>query len=718
MSPEQVLGKTLDARTDLFSFGVVLYEMATGFLPFTGDSTGAVFEGILHKEAREAAQLNTGVPAELQRIIDKAMEKDRELRYYTAGDLRGDLKRLKRDSTSGKVKTTSDEKSVVASGSSANVVPARVGRTRWMIAGLLAAVACVFAVLFVYLRSRDRAEPATLKAVPFTDYTGFESCPAFSPDGSQIVFQWSGDPKSGSKGNDLYVKVFSSEDLLRLTHNPSEMICPAWSPDGTRIAFHRMSGADTGLYVVSALGGRERKLRSTHINTFLESVPISWSPDGKWIAYADSLPPHELVGANIRLFLLSVETLESRQIPHAEGCLSEWQPAFSHSGKQLAYSCLYNLPTLSGGLFTVATSGGTPKLVTTFGGGEFPAGSAAWTGDDKKLVFSKALYGEQAELNEITIADSSLRKLPLPQNASAPIITAKGDKLAYVSTISDGHYEIWRKDLLNPRVPGVKLISSTVGQVNQSYSPDGKHIAFESTRGGVREVWISDADGTHLAQISNFKYPKTGTPNWSPDSQRIVFDTRLSGIAEVYTADITERMPRRLVTNITDIATPSWSHDGKWIYFQSMAAKNKGIYRCPADGGDAVLIAALTLEDNPSAPQESFDGETVYFGKRGMDFELGMASIKQPGMISVVDGRIKMCCWGDWAVVTGGIYFVPSDAPKSLRYFDFKTKAIRPIFDMEKNIGFGLSVSTDERWILYSQPTDVIDNIMLVNNFR
>jgi serine/threonine protein kinase len=107
MSPEQVLGKTLDARTDLFSFGVVLYEMATGFLPFTGESTGAIFEAILHKKAKKAVHLNSGVPAELQRIIEKAMEKDRDLRYYTAGDLRGDLKRLKRDSTSGKVNTAS-----------------------------------------------------------------------------------------------------------------------------------------------------------------------------------------------------------------------------------------------------------------------------------------------------------------------------------------------------------------------------------------------------------------------------------------------------------------------------------------------------------------------------------------------------------------------------------------------------------------------------------
>jgi Tol biopolymer transport system component len=544
-------------------------------------------------------------------------------------------------------------------------------------------------------------------------YPGLKFCPTFSPDGSQIVFAWNGDPESGSKGFDLYVKVIGSENLLRLTHHPSEYICPAWSPDGTQIAFHRLSDADTGVYVVPALGGSERKLRSTRtpIHAWVYAM-ISWSPDGKWIAYAEALPPAQYQD----LHLLSVETLESRQIPRAAKCHNAVKPAFSRSGAQLAYSCAHTPADFEVGIYTVATFGGTSRLVTTFTG-RGTAGGVAWTDGDKKLIFSHDRFGPGTGLDEITLADGSLRKLPFAQEGRWPVISSKGDKLAYVT--SSYHVDIWRKDLLSPQAPAVKLISSTFDQRTPQYSPDGKHIAFESTRGGVREVWMSDADGTHLIQISNFREQLTGTPRWSPDSQKIVFDSRQSGHAELYIADIAERMPRKLATNITVVYVPSWSHDGKWIYFISGGADpQRRIYRCPANGGDAVLLAALPVGDFAYGPVESFDGSTVYFATRFRGAQLYAVSLKRVGAATMLKGMPLVSLYYLWTVAPGGIYFVPADAPKSVRYFDFETSKVREIFKVDRDFDVGLSVSSNARWILYTQVSEEKSDIMLVEHFR
>jgi eukaryotic-like serine/threonine-protein kinase len=199
MSPEQVLGKELDARTDLFSFGVVLYEMAIGFLPFAGASTGAVFDGILHQEAPDAVRLNRDIPAELQRIIDKAMEKDRELRYCTAAELRTDLKRLKRDSSSGKVKSVSQADVATVLGDTGIVAPTKRGRTaRSSLLGWGAAFLVIVSGIGIwkFARKAPIPPPPAREAVPLAAMPGKEYAAAFSPDGNQVSFTYVGEPRS------------------------------------------------------------------------------------------------------------------------------------------------------------------------------------------------------------------------------------------------------------------------------------------------------------------------------------------------------------------------------------------------------------------------------------------------------------------------------------------------------------------------------------------
>ena len=297
---------------------------------------------------------------------------------------------------------------------------------------------------------------------------------------------------------------------------------------------------------------------------------------------------------------------------------------------------------------------------------DWPAG-LTWSADDKKLIYSLwNTSSKRSSSARVTVANGSVKRLHFEGSAQLPTVSPKGDKLAYSSVSMSTN--IWRRDLLHPEAPAVEPIPSSRGQFDAQYSPDGKRIAFASIRSGMQGVWISNDDGSNLVQISNPNYA-SGSPQWSPDGNKIAFDSLSHDRWEIYVADVAERKPRKLITNISGVIRPHWSRDGKWIYFSSEEPGRMGVYRCPASGGDAVL---LSKDVDGVSPQESFDGKTVYFASHEKNSTLKkMALPGQPGTESEVDGLPRLSGSGLWTLSPGGIYFVPAEAPRSLRYFDF-----------------------------------------------
>jgi Tol biopolymer transport system component/DNA-binding winged helix-turn-helix (wHTH) protein len=572
------------------------------------------------------------------------------------------------------------------------------------ILGAVAATALVAAAVAIVRRlpgSPRDSQPMTI--VPFTSYPGLETAPSFSPDGSRIAFSWDSGTgnRTGRPQYDLYVKAIGSETALRLTSHPSDWISSTWSPDGTQIAFHRLAPDDNGIYVVPALGGPERKLIATRTPYDL-AAPLSWSPDGKWLAYADT----ENGRPGNRAFLLNMETFESHEFPHDPSCLHDAYLTFSHSGQELAVLCVHNTADYE---YLVTDLEGKSKrsLATSH---DFLSG-LVWTGDDRSLILAP-FDPQSEEFYEIQVNDGRVHKLSMT-SGSWPAISRDGHKLAV--SVSDDHVNIWRRDLQHPEAAAVQMYSSSRPQDNSQYSPDGKYVAFDSDRSGTWSVWVARVDGSDPVQISH--EGPAGHPRWSPDSQKITFEmTDPGGLIGVYTADISERVPHKLKTNIREVGRPFWSHDGVWIYFLGYKGTGHQLYRCRAEGGNATLLAG---SGDAMTAVESADDKVLYFPWRYGDANMMMLALDRPGAApQKVPGLPKVFNEFQWTLVTNGIYFTPQDNPRSICFFDFATRQTRQIFKADKDLAEGMSISPDGRYMLYSQIDESNADIMLVNNFR
>jgi serine/threonine protein kinase/Tol biopolymer transport system component len=586
MSPEQVRGKDLDARTDLFSFGAVLYEMATGATPFRGGSVGVICEAILNRDPLPPVRLNPDIPPELERVIDKALEKDRDLRYQHAADMRADLHRLRRDSG----RSNSSAFASARGSDPPQSPPAAISRSRKLFyaTGMIATVLLVAAAaLFLMRRNITRPLPNAKDWAQLTFFTDSAVYPALSSDGRMLAFIRGAGSFLGP--GDLYVKLLPAGEPVQLTHDDKVKLAPAFSPDGSRIAYSLVEPWDT--WQVPVLGGEPRILlpnsssvtwidngsallfseikeglhmavvtahedRSDSRDVYVPAGERSMahhsalSPDGKWVLIVEMDSRGALLPCRMVPFDGSNKT---RLIgpPNSECDAAAWSP----DGKWIYLA----VDTDDFHIWRQRFPDGQPEQITF---GPTSQNGLAMAPDGKSLITSVGSEDQSAWMHD----KDGDHQISTEGDTFQPQFSADGHRLYYLQSSSVGN-ELWRKNLATGELEKV-LSAYPIG--NYSVSADEKQVAFAVTGQDGRSN-LRVAPTNHRSSPVQIASPaQEDSPFFLPNGE-IVFRAVEGGAGFIYRIH-PDGSDRRKITPSRILDLISASPDGRWVVAQVPSA--------------------------------------------------------------------------------------------------------------------------------------------------
>jgi serine/threonine protein kinase len=617
MSPEQVRGEELDARTDLFSFGVVLYEMVTGILPFRGETTGLIAEAILNRTPVAPVRLNPDLSPKLEEIINKALEKDRKLRYQNAADLQTDLRRLARDSS----RSHWDASSTQEQGKTKELPPEKP--KAWKTYSYVAAAVLVLAIVVAFLlrRSSPNGLPLSKEWEQLTFFTDSAVYPALSSDGRMLAFI-RGDNSFVTAG-DLYVKLLPGGEPVQLTHDSWPKLAPSFSPDNSRISYG-FGGGPWDTWEVPVLGGEPhlllpnsssltwieggKRLLFSEIKEGLHMAVVTTdegrgdsrdvyvpagkrsmahhsylSPDGRWVLIVEMDSRSEIIPCRIVPFQ---GTNDVRVVGPPDGaCLSG---AWSPDGRWIYLTAR----TDTFHIWRQRFPDGKPEQFTF---GPTSQKGIAMAPDGKSLITSVGSEDLSVWLHD----KDGDHPISTEGNTSLPRFSSDGHSLYFLKAVGQtGSDELWVKDLNSGKQERIlteyPMQEYSAGRdVKQAYSVsrDGKEVAFSmKDQSGRTNLWIAPTS----RRSSPVRIPSAAVedvPFFLPDGD-LIFRAIEGGSSYLYRMK-TDGTERRKITSerILDIA--SVSPDGRWIIAGSPNTDEEhtaSMKAFPVDGGPPVTL--------------------------------------------------------------------------------------------------------------------------------
>ena len=612
MSPEQARGKDLDARSDLFSFGAVLYEMGTGKLPFDGQTTAVIFDAILNHDPVPPRELNPAIPTRLEDIIRTALEKDRDLRYQSAAEMRAELKRLKRDSSSGRVLASSasgpvaaqPRQSVSAPPAAAAAAPARHKLVLFAAFGIIVLVA---AALGLYFWKSSRPLGFNLQNMQITQLTesGNAGAAALSPDGRYVVYV----VRDGAMESLWVRQVVTGGNVQVLAPDQVHFVAVTFTPDGNYVMFVRSDKSTTNfryLYKMPVLGGAPNQLIRD-----IDSAP-SFSPDGQQIAFTRGI----VSPSGNRILIANADGSGERLVAERKGfnagnATVAWAPdgrniasitaEASEKGSRWVLQItdvktgnMHELHSFASparaiawfpdgsGLFVVAAEAASPRHQIWYV--TYPQGKLSRFTNDLS-DYDDCCLDITRDAAELVVLQRSITSdvwIAKPDGSDARQVTSgepTGIALGWlgnriISASPTGRWHIMNADgsgyapLLNDGTPHIQFTTCA----------DGRHIVYTTYRNGGLELWSSEADGSNSVKLVRAAVLAGGV--CTPDSKSVLY----ASSSEIWKVPISGGTPEK-----TDLpfSIVNFSRDGSLVFYTVQSVEG-GSYK------GQVVVARVT----------------------------------------------------------------------------------------------------------------------------